>query len=70
MKVLRVLCVLCGLLVQAHAIDREAFTFNKYDLDVRIEPEQQRLAARGKITLTERLRIAAEKSLSADFFDA
>ena len=51
MKFLRVLCVLCGLLVQAHAIDREAFTFTNYNLDVRIEPEQQRLAVRGKITL-------------------
>ena len=51
MKSLRVLCVLCGLLVQAHAIDREAFTFTRYNLDVRIEPEQQRLAVRGKITL-------------------
>ena len=49
MKSLRVLCVLCGLLVQAHAIDREAFTFTHYNLDVRIEPEQQRLAVRGKI---------------------
>jgi len=46
-----VLSVLCGLLVQAHAIDREAFSFSKYDLDVRIEPEQQRLAVRGKVTL-------------------
>jgi hypothetical protein len=51
MKSLRVLCVLCGLLVQVHAIDREAFTFTHYNLDVRIEPEQQRLAVRGKITL-------------------
>jgi hypothetical protein len=51
MKFLRVLCVLCGLLVQARAIDREAFTFTHYNLDVRVEPEQQRLAARGKITL-------------------
>ena len=50
-KFLRVLCVLCGFLVQAHAIDREAFTFTHYDLDVRIEPEQQRLAVRGKVTL-------------------
>jgi len=33
------------------ALDREAFTFTKYDLDVRVEPEQQRLAVRGKITL-------------------
>ncbi len=34
-----------------HAIDREAFTFTNYNLDVRIESEQQRLAVRGKITL-------------------
>ena len=33
------------------ALDREAFTFTKYDLGVRVEPEQQRLAVRGKITL-------------------
>ena len=51
MRVLRVLCVLCGLLLQVHALDREAFTFADYDLDVHIEPEQQRLAVRGKITL-------------------
>src|ERR1700730_12834544 len=51
MKSLRVLLVLCGVLVQAQAIDREAFTFTNYNLDVRIESEQQRLAVRGKITL-------------------
>jgi hypothetical protein len=51
MKLLRVLCVLSGLLVQARAIDREAFSFTSYTLDVRIEPEQHRLAARGKIAL-------------------
>jgi hypothetical protein len=51
MTYLRVLSALCGLLVQAHAIDREAFTFINYNLDMRIEPEQQRLAVRGKITL-------------------
>src|SRR4029077_1471119 len=51
MRVLRVLCVLCGLIVQARALDREAFTFTSYTLDVRVEPEQQRLAVRGKITL-------------------
>lgn len=32
-------------------LDREAFTFTKYQLDVRIEPEQQRLGVRGRITL-------------------
>ncbi|HKW16147.1 MAG TPA: hypothetical protein VJO35_01430 [Terriglobales bacterium] len=35
----------------AHALDREAFTFTKYDLNVRIEPEQQRLGVRGRINL-------------------
>ena len=35
----------------AQALDRGAFTFTKYDLTVRIEPEQQRLGARGKISL-------------------
>jgi hypothetical protein len=50
-RLLGVLCALIGLLVQAHAIDREAFTFTNYNLDVRIEPEQRRLAVRGKITL-------------------
>src|SRR5277367_93121 len=51
MKVVRVLCVLSGLIVSSFALDREAFTFTNYDLNVRIEPEQQRLGARGKITL-------------------
>src|SRR4051812_2843015 len=35
----------------AGALDREAFTFAKYDLNVRVEPGQQRLGVRGKITL-------------------
>ncbi len=51
MKLLCVLYVLCGLISPALAIDREAFTFTDYKLDVRIEPEQQRLAVRGKISL-------------------
>jgi hypothetical protein len=49
MKLLCVLCALCGF--QVFALDREAFTFTNYDLDIRIEPAQQRLAARGKLTL-------------------
>jgi len=51
---LRSLCFLCALCVSAlnvFSLDREAFTFTKYDLDVRVEPEQQRLGARGTITL-------------------
>jgi hypothetical protein len=51
MKFLCVLSALCGLLVPAFALDREAFTFTAYNLDARVEPEQQRLAVRGKITL-------------------
>ncbi len=45
------LCLLCAAVVNCSALDREAFTFTKYDLDVRIEPQQQRLAVRGKISL-------------------
>lgn len=51
MKVLRVVGLICGLVVPGLALDREAFTFTNYDLDVRVEPEQQRLGVRGKITL-------------------
>jgi len=51
MKVVRVLSVLCSLAFPSLALDREAFTFTNYDLDVRVEPEQQRLGVRGKIAL-------------------
>jgi len=44
------LCVLCGSSLSA-ALDREAFTITKYDLEVQLEPAQQRLGARGKIIL-------------------
>ena len=64
------LCVFCGLLVHAHALDREAFTFTKYDLDVRIEPEQQRLAVRGKITLRNDSASPQKNLCPADFFHA
>jgi Peptidase family M1 domain len=37
--------------VNALALDREAFGISKYDLQVRIDPAQQRLGVRGKITL-------------------
>ena len=65
MKFLRVLGVLCALLVQARAMDREAFTFTSYNLNVRVEPEQQRLAVRGKITLRND-SVAAEKPVTTD----
>jgi hypothetical protein len=45
------LCVLCASLANAFSLDREAFTFTSYDLNVRVEPDQQRLGVRGKITL-------------------
>ncbi len=51
MKWCLVLCAVCGFVFPASALDREAFTFSKYDLNVRIEPAQQRLGARGTITL-------------------
>jgi hypothetical protein len=51
LKLLGSLGLFCVLLAPAAAINREAFTITKYDLDVRLEPEQQRLGARGKITL-------------------
>src|SRR5271170_1848541 len=51
MKLLRLVCVFCVLVVPSIALDREAFTFTNYNLHVRVEPEQQRLGVRGKITL-------------------
>jgi hypothetical protein len=45
------LFVLYVSVVNAFSLDREAFTFTSYDLNVRVEPEQQRLGVRGKITL-------------------
>ena len=45
------LCVLCASVVNCFSLDREAFTFTNYDLNVSVEPDQQRLGVRGKITL-------------------
>jgi Peptidase family M1 domain len=45
------LCFLCACAADAFSLDREAFTFTSYDLNVRVEPAQQRLGARGLITL-------------------
>src|SRR5579862_1049832 len=63
------LCVLCG---EALALDREAFTFTTYDLDVRIEPDQQRLGVRGKLTVrndsaTPQADLALQVSSSLDW---
>jgi len=51
MRFLCVLWVLYGSSFSAAALDREAFTITKYDLTIQLEPQQQRLGARGKITL-------------------
>jgi len=50
---MRFLAVLIILLTPLglRALDREAFTVTRYDLNAQIEPEQQRLGVRGKITL-------------------
>ena len=44
-------CLAVSLLAPAAAINREAFTITRYDLEIRLEPEQQRLGARGKIII-------------------
>ena len=51
MRCIWLLWAVCAVSVFAPALDREAFTITKYDLQIRLEPEQQRLGARGKITL-------------------
>ena len=50
-RLLCVLCVLCSSALSSLALDRHVFTFTRYVLNARIEPEQQRLGMRGKITL-------------------
>ena len=51
MSGLRVLLAVLALAACCDALDREAFTITHYDLDVRLEPAQQRLGVRGTITL-------------------
>src|SRR5262249_57689356 len=51
MKALGFLCLLFACALSASALDREAFTFTSYDLEVRVEPEQQRLGVRGRLEL-------------------
>ncbi len=49
-----IFCVVYALsapVVNALALDREAFTFTKYDLDVHVDPAIQRLGVRGTISL-------------------
>jgi hypothetical protein len=62
MKFLFVVCIVwCS--ISVHGLDRTAFTFTKYDLNVRVEPEQQRLGVRGRITLRND-SAAPQRSLS------
>jgi hypothetical protein len=51
MKFLCILGVICSFSLSAFALEREAFTVTKYDLEIRLEPKQQRLGGRGNITL-------------------
>jgi len=51
MKTFFLLLLACGVSCSSAALDREAFTITNYDLNVRIEPGQQRLSARGKVSL-------------------
>jgi hypothetical protein len=50
-KTLCFLCLLYASAAIAFALDREAFSITRYDLNVQLEPEQHRLGARGTITL-------------------
>src|SRR5947209_16912466 len=47
----QVLCVLCALCGNALALDREAFTFTNYQLQVQIDPPTHSFTASGTITV-------------------
>jgi hypothetical protein len=51
MKYLIAVWIVFGAFASSFSLDREAFTFTNYHLSVSVEPEQQRLAVRGKIVL-------------------
>jgi hypothetical protein len=51
MKFFLALAATLALQTTAQALDREAFTATRYNLTLRLEPAQQRLTVRGKITL-------------------
>jgi hypothetical protein len=50
-SVFRLFLVLALVSASAFAVDRNAFTFTKYDFEFRTNPEDQAIAARGKLTL-------------------
>ncbi len=45
------LCVLCALGGEVNAVEREAFTIVRWDLEVKISPSRQELRGRGKVVL-------------------
>ena len=47
----RKIFIVIFLSASAFALDRNAFTFTKYDIELRVDPDEQAVAARGKITL-------------------
>lgn len=47
----KILLVLLASSTAGFALDRNAFTFTNYDLEIRVDPEGQAMAARGKVTL-------------------
>jgi hypothetical protein len=51
LKSLGVLCVLYASVVSCFSLDREAFSFTNYDLNLQLDAEQHRLGVRGKVTL-------------------
>jgi hypothetical protein len=48
---IRTFIFLLALSASTFALDRNAFTFTNYDFEFRVNPEEQAVAARGKITL-------------------
>ena len=50
-KALGLLCLICASALNCFALDREAFTFTNYDLNLQIDRDQHRLGVRGKIML-------------------
>ena len=59
----RILCVLSALCGYGFCVDRTAFTFTHYDLEVRIDPEGHAIAARGKVRLRNDSQ-AAQRNLT------
>lgn len=45
------LVFLCASAAPSFTLDRNSFSFSSYDLDVRVECDQQRIGVRGKVTL-------------------